>query len=288
MSDPNFLITGDYAHRDFREVVDSLVKLSIHLPLERLWGLTDANQATLIAVVICQSRREQFRYAQVESIRDRLPLARIVIVQSDWCVVGKKLPEQIWPGVNFIFVRDWLAFYALHLQHNRNSRSVLFDLPLTANDIDRHLYLIGDIDESLKSTTIGIIAGNFEAYDALAIACQELGAEAHWLNRRVDPPLPAQLDCVLYNHTTAAGIDWSHLQDWKRNTGNAPLVVVMNFPREADRRLAMSCGAADVIAQPFLLEQLQFVIRGAIERARLPIANFQAIAPNSRAKVDGC
>lgn len=287
MSKPSFLITGDYTHRDFREVVNSLMKQSICLPLERLWGLTDADKATLIAVVICQSRREQFRYAQVESIRDRLPLARIVVVQSDWCVVGKKLPEQIWPGVCYIFARDWAAFYAMHLQHASSGRSALFDLPQTANDIDRHLYLIDDVDESLKTTAIGIIAGNFETYDALATACQQLGAETHWLNRRVDPPLPAQLDCVLYNHTTAAGIDWSHLQSWKQNTGNAPLIVVMNFPREADRCSAISSGATDIIAQPFLLEQLQFVIRGSIERARSPIATFQAITPKSRAKVDG-
>jgi hypothetical protein len=277
MPTPGCLITGDYEHPDFREVLGSLKDRSLSLPLERLWGLTEANQANLHVAIICQSRRDQFAYSTVEAIRDRLPLARIVVVQTDWCV-GKKLPGQIWPGVHYMFVRDWPAFHALHLQDGFNGRSLLFDLSPTANDVDCQLYLAEQSNAGLRSKTIGIVAASFASYDALSVACGQLGAVTHWLNQKGEPPTQSNLNCIVYNQTSATGVDWTHLQTWKRIGGSVPLVLVMNFPRVSDRQAATASGAAAVIAQPFLLEQLQFTILRAIEQARRAAPRIPAIS----------
>jgi hypothetical protein len=262
--DPKILITGDYLHRDFKNLLTS-GDSNMLAPIRQALRLSDSSTPPFDLIVVAQSFPEQFSPVVIEHLQSRHPRTPIVAVLGSWCE-GETRSGKPWPGVVRIYWHQWLGRFDLFRQQLKESNVTLWHEPRTATVADRILR----IDEpqvvlQQHQRKVGISANNSTQFEMLQDAFRELGYYSFWIELLMDEPLNAadpDLVCV----------DASHLnQELKIRIGwlrekfpEVPQIVVCNFPRANEVQDLIAWKVARVISKPFELHDLEYSVKSVL------------------------
>ena len=261
------LITGDYWHADFRELIPSPDCVTTLVPAEKL---SDKHliDASFDLIVLAASRRDQFSHEWVESIRTTAAPTPLVCLLGTWCE-GEQRSGEPWPGVRRIYWHQWQNRFAHFVRQLASDQVCDWQLPATSNHADSAInFNLADATETHDSELIiGISAVSEIRYQMIADASRTLGAVPHWIDRlHQDALITEQLSLVVVDADSWNRDVQSRIR-WLRNEMkiDRPLVLLLNFPRQSDLPAVNADGIFEVISKPFQLSDFELAIRRAAE-----------------------
>jgi CheY-like chemotaxis protein len=266
---PKILLTGDYWHADFQEIISNPLCSTtlVHTDqLENYQFKTDEFDL----VVIASSRRDQLSPEFVETIVNRAAPCPTIAVLGSWCE-GESRSGKPWPGVSRIYWHQWLGRFERFISRLSEEKIADWQLPRTANDADR---ISQNFSSSLslfgKDLSIGISSHTDTQYQMLADASKHFGFTSSWVEQQQwnadlgDNIAAVCMDADSWNSNVASRVDW--LRDDLEIT--APIVLVLNFPRKSDIEEALEAGVTEIVSKPFQLDDLGQAIQRAIGAAK--------------------
>lgn len=254
------LLIGDDTHAEFRMAVASLAETTalarsrdVGAALEQL-----DDESPPDVIVVAQPYSGCFRVDEIDRLRIRLPLARVIVLLGSWC---EGETRSGWPttGATRVYWHQWHARWEQELARLAADRCPAFGLPVTATDDDRLLHFADDPPPQLDGT-VAIVATP-DAALWLADVCREL---------RLDPlVLPARdvrsrkrptCDLVIFE---VDALRYDHRDEelrWARAWHDVPRLALCEFPRLEDGEEWKAAGVATVLALPVLADDLRWHI----------------------------
>ena len=209
-------------------------------------------------VVFSQPRRDYYNPGLVQQLVEQLPMARLVSVEGSWCE-GESRSGHPYEGVQRFFWHQFQPRMADLLGHESDSSGTR-----TETENER---AITASDKPLPGGTglLGIVASRLVTYEALGYACRQAGYRTTWL-RTGTVDVPRGLRAIL--------IDVGDLGDAEEvlaglpdQAGTTPRVVLAGFPRLADAKRISADGRTKVVAKPFRLHDLLWLLADCIQDA---------------------
>jgi hypothetical protein len=250
-------------------------------------------------IVLAQMRPGQFSVDEVESLHRSWPLGKLVALLGSWCD-GEGRTGRPWPGVWRVPAGDFTVQVGRLLAGDRQ-RSRAWLLPRTISDAERFYY---DAAEAVThaSGTARIAAATHQAFESLADAVHLAGLVPVWHpTRRTGDPLrgcspasgvgnalprsevdgllrpdslqpslaatshdPTRTSVGIWDAANGDDAEWDGIRRFAHEMQPAGVVVLLGFPRWADRQRAAAIslaisGAPDhmvVIGKPLRLTDL--------------------------------
>jgi hypothetical protein len=267
MAEITVVLVGDTDRAEFREACASLEALGDTTTVPDL----DAAAERLIdaplppdLIVLAQSRPGEFSSPGVDRLRALAPLARMVALLGSWCE-GETRSGRPLPGVIRIYWHQWLPRLAQELDRIRCGRCPTWGLPATAGDDER--LLLGSPPRLARHGLVAIHARRFEAADWLSAACRLGGYATVWLppgwRTRVEGAA-----ALVFDGSDFSGREPAELRRAGAELGPLPIVVLLDFPRAADRDRARAAGAAAVLSKPLLVDDLLWQLEAVSDLPR--------------------
>ena len=254
MSSPRLLISGDYWHADFRDLVACLSAPATLTPLDRIPHL-DTQRFALI--VIAQTRSNQFDQSAIDAIANNNPLTPVVMLLGSWCE-GERRSDTPIAGVKRVFWHQWQGRFDEFSIQMREQGISLWHSPAIETDADR----VKAVQRSVGLTNqpvIGISAVSRQTFEALGQAITAMGGRPKWVERTSRINLSASATMICIDADSADEVLERRVRWVQEQVPNVPLVVLMNFPRRQEIERLRKSGVTTVISKPFEL--------GALERA---------------------
>lgn len=216
-------------------------------------AILQSGQVEPEVIALAQSYPGQFSQAEVDRLRRLAPLARMVELVGTWCE-GETRSGRPWPGVVRVYWHQWQARSAQELARIARGQLSAWSLPPTATEEER---LLSTAEAPLPTGEglIAIHARQTAMADWLAAACRQGG----YSTLRLSSPSWPQFDGAKAGIFDATDLGPSETVELARLVAQlqpAPVLVLLDFPRPADRDRALSHGAAAVLSKPLLLEDL--------------------------------
>ena len=282
MSSPRLLISGDYWHADFRDLVARLSVPATLTPLDQIANL-DTQRFSLI--VVAQTRPNQFDQATIDSIVTNNSITPVVMLLGSWCE-GERRSDTPITGVKRVFWHQWQGRFEEFSDQMRQQGISLWHSPAIENDADRVKAAQNTI--GLESEpVIGISALNQPTFEALGEAITSIGGKPKWVERtsRINLSASATMICI---DADSADETLQRRVQWVRDqVSHVPLVVLMNFPRRQEIEQLRQSGVTTVISKPFELGALQRAIEttiGADEKTADPFLRGPSFSKNRLSK----
>lgn len=262
--DPKILITGDYSHRDFKNLLTNSEALTLS-PLKQLLKQSGSPDSTFDLIVIAQSYPEQFSPTEIEQLQNRHSQTPIVAVLGSWCE-GETRSGKPWPGVVRIYWHQWLGRFEMFRSQLKESNVTIWHEPRTSTVADRILRL--DAPQQVlqpHQRKVGISAHNTAQVEMLQDAFRQLGYNAFWIelmmgaNPNIGEPDLVCVDANHLNHELKTRIEWL-----REKFPDTPQIVVCNFPRANEVQDLISWKVAGVISKPFELQDLEFSVKSLL------------------------
>jgi len=266
---PKILLTGDYWHADFQEIISNPLCSTTLVHTDQLDNY-QISKTEFDLVVIASSRRDQYAADFIEAIVDRAAPCPTIAVLGSWCE-GESRSGKPWPGVSRIYWHQWQGRFKRFLSNLSEQKIAEWQMPRTASDADR-------IDQAHSSCiklygngrSIGISSHTATDFQMLADASKHFGFTPSWIEQQQwdanlgDNIAAVCLNADSWNDSVASRVDW--LKNELEIT--APIVLTLNFPRQSDLADARSAGVSEVVSKPFQLDDLGQSIERAIESVK--------------------
>lgn len=272
MSDPRILVSGDYWHADFRDVIGRFDVPVTLAPIDRLQSLADR---TFDLVVLAQSRPDQIGCRVVEEIRDRFPLTPIVGLLGSWCE-GSSRSGTPMPGVRRVYFHQWSGQFQNFVRQFQCNGITDWHQPATATSADQVLATqspdnklangrtSSPVDQS-ATVVIGVSATSHDQFSNLRDA---IGA-MDWQVCRLDQaagisattPTPA---CLCVDGNSESEPLRERIVSLRKNYPQVPMVLVLNFPRSQTAEMAAEFGVREIVSKPFDLANLKLSLERAM------------------------
>lgn len=216
-------------------------------------------------VVLAQSYPGQFAPRAVETLRRRLPLARIVGLLGSWCE-GEARTGEPWPAVPRVYWHQWRPRVERELPRIVAGAGTSWELPSTASEEER-LLAVSPVDWPLGAGLVAVWTRRFEIAGLLVDLLCGAGYGAVWLEP-ARPPRLAGVAAALFDGDDLRGPGREELTRLVRSVCPAPVVALLDFPRTDDVAAARDAGAAAVVSKPFLLDELLSELARALRPPR--------------------
>ena len=274
MDDHKILITGDYWHEDFRDVLSQLRVPATLVSLEaiREGSVKDENYEV---VLLAQARPDQFSHQDCEMLQQKFPQTPVVSLVGSWCEGEMRSGNPSGGGVR-IFWHQWQGRYDNFVSEFNRSHVSSWHLPRTATEADRVTESVSQFANSKESSKgasgvhVGISAWSEDGYRMLADALQSFDFRCSWLEgpeaHRVVP------DVICINANSLSINLQTSISQMSRRT-SAPIVVLMNFPRKSEVDIARNLGVREVVSKPYQLIDLKFAIERAMSGEAAAVAS---------------
>ncbi len=255
------LIVGDYAHTDFKPVLDWLRSCT---QLFCLADIAEAGEYLAVAdppvdcCLLAQARPGRFHQSDVEQLHAAAPLTPLAVLVGAWCD-GEMRTGTPLSGISRMYWHEAIAQLASHVNPATDAGSNVCRLPRTALPVERTL-AVAFGNSSEKHALVAIRAMGPASFGSLADACRAAGYAAAWLS----PAQPGRIigaTALVWEGDVRRSDEWTELQRLARIVYPAPTVAVLNFPRPEDRCRAIAAGAVDILAKPFELADLIALLR---------------------------
>lgn len=269
------LLLGDTSRSEFREARETLAAMGCVTECPNVDAAAKVladGAAPPDVIVAAQAYPGEFSHAAIDRLRQLAPLARCVGLLGTWCE-GEMRTGRPWPGVVRLYWHQ-TARLRQELELLARGRGSTWTLPATATDEER---LLATAETPLPRrqglVAISTVAAEMEGW--LSAACRAAGYSTVWLHPRLptrvhgvkaaifDAAELTEAGCrnvvdrtrrVRKPHTPCAA--YVRLRDLVAQLAPAPVVVLLDFPRIEDQRLAAECGAAAVLGKPVPVNEL--------------------------------
>lgn len=255
---PDVLLTGDYQTGEFQDAIGWLNERA-NVACDPELAAAARHLATAAAdpllLVIAQSYPDQFSALQVEQLHRCSPLSRIVALLGSWCE-GEFRSGRPWPGVMRLYWHQFAARLARPFDRGSWDSGVL--LPRTSTVAEQS----SDFDPVEKNQNEGLIAvrtTRYSGFDALAESLRQVGYGTVWLRHRRWRDVRGAIAVVW----DGGHCDWSQQADLEEVSALsriAPVIALLDFPRQQDIALIRRAGASAIVSRPFLIDDLLFQI----------------------------
>jgi len=270
------LLTGDYWHSDFKDLIAGGPASSTLVTLDKFLHYADPESSasapsaigeedTFDLVVIAQSRQGQFDQSLIDAVKAFAGATPVVMMLGSWCE-GELRSDQPAEGVTRVFWHQWKGRFNTFTKHLADNGVTAWHGPETKTEADR-IATTGALDSESNSEPfcIGISAWSVEAYDSMSVAIQSFGWKTRWVERTDLSSLEGAVNAIC--------IDANSLDDslerrilWlKDQVFDVPMVLSLNFPRNNEVSKLRSTGVSHVISKPFELNDLRVAICQSIE-----------------------
>lgn len=216
-------------------------------------------------VLLCASRPGQFSEEEVEQIRQRHPLARLIRLHGPWCY-GE---GRTWPPAAAI---ERVAWYEVPYR----LRSILPSatksrMPVTSSPQEQALASVDSIPRNTPHGEIGIITYQAEDFEPMAAACRSIGLSATWAQ-------PGQAIHPKWTGIVAVlpGSDRPELSAIGKSlklAGEIPKLLCVGSPTWTDWQAGHFLGFTALLGQPFLLADLAQLLIPQGDCGILPLVN---------------
>ena len=263
---PVILCVGRVKRSEFHEVLPILEpwgRLVTSLDTSEALAVLAREASTPDVIVIVQSYPGEFTNSQIDALRRVAPLARLVAVLGTWCE-GEMRTGSPWPGAVRVYWHQWPQQGRRELESLMAGRDSLWNLPPTTSEEERCL-AVGirrDCCESARPSPefssvaplVEIVTEQFDVFDCLAAACRDRGYRFHWRRSRSDPHRDPPA-AILFDAAGEADLELARFRQFRAGR-SVPAVVLMDFPRIADRNRFLRAGASGVVSRPYFWEDL--------------------------------
>jgi CheY-like chemotaxis protein len=250
------LFVGDRARPEFAPIAEWLASRdaqfaeSISAALARI-----KTTFTPTIIVVAQPWPGRVSAAQIESLRQAAPLARIVSLLGTW-LEGEARTGKPWPAVWRTYWHGWLPRFEEELKRLAAGEESVWSLPSTATDEERLLQAVSPADpkqsSALPAKSIAIISTNRETAETLGDICRNHGWKPCWL-KSVSETLPKHIDLAIFDSRNLHEDEVSKISNLK---SEIPWIVLAGFPRIADVEQLKAIGVAAVVSKPFFNHEL--------------------------------
>jgi hypothetical protein len=246
---PSVLMIGDIGHRDFADAVRWLRENTCLVTAKTA---EDArlrlDEGLVPTVILCaQSRPGQIAAEDVERLHAASPLSRLVALLGSWCE-GELRTGRPCPGLIRVFWHQWQPQIISQLLAEPDAPGSTWRLPRTSSESER---LAGSA-QSPWPTGQGLVAIQTPTrtmYEALRDVCRSAGYSTAWLSPRFDGGVDG-VRAVIWDGVSCDPADVQEIQALTRRFTAVRLVVLLDFARVQDDRLARAAGATAVLAKP--------------------------------------
>jgi len=215
-------------------------------------------------ILLCAARPGRFPADQIETLRQRNPLAQLVLIFGPWCV-GEARTGPVPDGITRMAWYEWSYRLPALLQGNPNA-------PATSAPQEQALAMLIEQTDTGDSSRVGIWANTAADFDYLRSACHALGHWATWLASE-DLPAPSDLDALVGLVPGTDGAEFAELCRCLAAFPATKKVLCLGAPTWEDWQKAQSCGVTAILGQPFRLVDLATLLKPQADCGILPLVN---------------
>ena len=250
MSTPQLLVSGDYWHSDFRGVFSTLDAPATMVPLEKIASLPSSSE--FLAVVLAQSRRDQFSQSAVDVIRRQLPDTPIVNLLGSWCE-GQNRSGNPLSGVTPVLWHQWDSQFERFCRQIVEGVATHWHHPLTATVADRVRDFSPDahLAAELAGQTILISAESRATFETLADMLELYRCQSLWAEESQRSSSSRTFAAVLVDGNSASEELLRRVARLKDSFGELPALALLNFPRKQCFASLAASGIKEVVSKPF-------------------------------------
>lgn len=254
------LLTGDFWHQDFQRIVSGFKIPVTMVPIDKMESVEDSK---FDLIVIAQSRRDQWSADEIEQIQATFTGTPVVGLMGSWCE-GELRSGTPWPGVIRVYWHQWSGRYETFLNQIRDCGVTDWHAPKTSSVADRISIEKAHIPIATGIQCVGISAWTQTQHEMVADAIKEFGWQSRWVERSMLDGESSKLISAICVEADGWSASLEQRVKWLRSElPNAPMVLLLNYPREDDIKSAKSCGVSHVVSKPFELQDLNSAIRSA-------------------------
>ena len=261
MQEFKLLLTGDYWHQDFQDLVQANHNCTTLMPLQDLGACDPSMVDPFSLIVIAQSRRNQFEAKILDSLLVRFPHVPIIALSGSWCE-GEMRSGDPTPGLVRVYWHQWLG----RLNHFQNQvvggLVATWNLPRTYSMVDQVIHDTQQPSRQFdRSAVVGIGALTPSSFEMLNDVCQTTGLETIWLDTVVTPSeLEVLPQLLLVDGNSMNGHFVQRIRKLLADYPVPNIVATLNFPRQYDLKTAKAEGITHVVSKPFQVCDLQLMI----------------------------
>ncbi len=263
--DLRILVTGDYWHRDFRQLLTGFEAVT----LVQINKISTQPPDGFQLVVVAQSRRDQFTNEMLELVQQQFANIPVVALLGSWCE-GESRSGSPWPGVLRIYWHQWQGRFASFIEQVSQHGVSSWHLPRTASTADRIL-AVSEPKLNRTVSCVGISAWTRPQFESLRDAFQQWGWNSRWIERCTWDAASAQILNPIVVDADSLASDLELRLDWLETEFPASrFVLLLNFPRVDDREQLSTRGISQVISKPYELNDLKAAIQLEVQSSVNP------------------
>lgn len=261
---PSLLLTGQFWHHEFADLVNGLTVPTTVMRKEQLMNLRSWTMRFGL-VLVCKERRGAITQELIDRVKSLVPETPVIALLGSWCE-GESRSGSPLTGVTSIYWHQWQGEYCQLQQFVKKHQltNSLFDL-----------FPDGDQNAGCQHL-FAISALTLVQYEMMAEAVAALGGSSIWLERSSWQAESTDAVTAVIVDSDSMTEDLSlRIQLAQSLVGSRPVICALGFPRKDEvAALRQRHGAIPVISKPFELNQLYHSIRQAtgVELSRVPIA----------------
>lgn len=242
------LAVGDAERPEFRDVLPALRRLG---NVETSRTLNPSTAAPDLCFLL-QATPGEFSSETLEAMLLRWPLTRFITIAGSLCE-GEPRTGRPWQGQTRLYWHEFPAWWSLQLARLQVGAAAAWALPRTSreDDVVRHSARVG---WPALQGLVGVVANDFDAGGHLA-TLRDAGLNGCRLTLKTRREI-AGLQLIVWDDDDPTH-DWrSRLLAFHQLWPSVPMVVLLNFPRVADRDWleAEVKAPAMLLAKPFDLD----------------------------------
>ncbi len=260
MNTPDVLVTGDYRHPDF---ADLILKASFPVRLFPLEALLQHKQsvAGCRLMIIAQSRRGQFPNVDVEELIERNPGTPVVGLCGTWCE-GELRSGRPLDGMVRVYWHQWLGRVECFLERMQREGITAWHLPRICSAADRVIADIPVRGSFEVGFTVGISSIRRSEYLMLEDTCRQFAINSVWVEHfsRADDT-SARLNALLVVSNSWDQYVQRRVKILQKSFPMVPMAATLNFPRPRDVMAARRIGVNQLLSRPFQLRDFFFTLQ---------------------------
>ena len=263
MASHRILFTGDFWHQDFQSIVSSFEVPVTLVPIEKISAVEGE---AFDLVVVAQSRRSQFLANDVEVVQAMFGITPVVSLLGSWCE-GESRSGTPLPGLIRVYWHQWQGRYTRFVQQLEQSGITSWHAPRTSA-VSGQIEANSRPPQSQQDVLVGISAWTKGQHDMVADAVGHFGWKSCWVERSIwDAHSASPLAAVCVEADSWCAQLANRIRWILNEVPQAPIVLLLNYPRESEWDEMQACGVSEVVSKPFELGDLGTAIQRAIERA---------------------
>ena len=189
-------------------------------------------------------------------IRRQFPLCRVIHLLGDWCD-GEMRGDRPAVGATIVRWEQWPARIEADWDRWVRGECPSWGMASTLNDDER--LIACRAEERQLGFAVGVVTGCRESEEVLVAAVEAIGFQPQPLANPSAENV-AGLSLVLWDEARVADTQSIPLRVTVDEVNPIPVIAVMSFPRVSDLEAVRQAGAIDVLAKPFLLRDLSWLL----------------------------